>query len=173
MSAPIPHLFVTPLTNTMLLVCLLLPGIAFAAVPVDGAYLIEAPGSYPYVIIEQGSVKNASGYLVNPVCVDGLIQAPALLTDLHAFFEGYPVNRVIDRGDGHYLLTTNIEFPEDDRFRKIGAGSMYAVYAELEFTSTTEGIFTLRAATTFFSGAAMGTSTCLARESWPLQRVNS
>jgi hypothetical protein len=145
-----------------------------AEVPLDGFYEIATDGSYyPYFIIENGNLKDASGFLYNPVCQDGEIQAPALVTDLAAFFEGHPVTRVIDRGNGHYLLTTSIDFDEHGNFRNVSPGMLNAVYAELDFTSATDGTFTLRVATAFFNGEGMGTSTCLARAQFDLNRVNS
>jgi hypothetical protein len=144
---------------------------AHADVPLDGFY--EVDGYFPYFIIEDGTLKNASGFLLNPVCKDGGIQAPALITDLHAFFEGQSGTRVVDRGNGSYLLTSSIELDESDSFRQIRSGTISAIYAEIEFDSPTEGTFTLRVATAFLTGAGMGTSTCLAKASFELNRVNS
>lgn len=153
---------------------LLLSSPTLADVPLDGFYQIDASrGLFPYFIIENGSLKDASGFLYNPVCKDGEVQAPALITDLAAFFDGHPVTRVIDRGNGHYLLTSSIDFDANEHYRNVTPGTLHAIYGELDFSSSTDGTFTLRVATAFFNGEGMGTSTCLAREVFELNRVNS
>jgi len=157
-----------------LLCATLIPLQTQADVPMDGSWQIDTTnGVFPYFIIDKGSLTNASGFLFNPVCVDGKVQAPALITDLQAFFKGHPGTRVIDRGNGHYLLTSSITMDPHHNFSYITGGTMTAIYAELDWDTPGQGTFTIRVASAFFTGEGMGTSTCLAHEVYPLKRVGS
>ena len=145
---------------------------AFAETPLDDSYqLAVLANTSSYFMIEQGNLKDASGYLFNPVCT-GHLQSPALITELSAFFAGHEGARVIDRGDGHYLLLQKQEIAAKTNLQKT-ARTLNTAYAELEFSSGTEGSFTIRATATFFTDSATGTSTCLAKSVYELNRVKS
>ena len=152
----------------VLLTIFSIPG--FAEVPIDGLYQLDVPdNTSTYFIIEQGALKDGSGFLFDPVCA-GQLQSPALITDLSAFFAGYAGTRVIDRGDGQYLFTQKSE-PAAEKNQHAGKKILNTVYAELDFNSVTEGTFTIRAASTFFTDT--GTSTCLATNAYELNRLKS
>ena len=157
---------------------LLTPAILYNAqaatiMPEDGAYAIDAAGGHPRLIMEHGVPKSAGGFMPRPLCTDSTLQALDPYLDLQMFFADHPDSRITDSGDGHYLLTAPIEFSPHTQTPQAGTMAMYTVYAELDFSSPTQGSLTLRSATALFNGEAAGTSTCLARTIWQLQKLNS
>lgn len=172
----LPGGLVTRCLLALLLVAGSLNANVFAAIPADGIYEVQtvAAGTAPRFAITRGELRHASGALHSPLCQQaaaGHTQFPVV--DLATFFHGYPGTQVIDRGDGHYLLTTGLVLDEHLQFISTGSGAVAVVYAELDFSTPDEGTLTLQAATPYFIGDGLDTTHCLARAQHPVKKVGS
>ena len=144
--------------------------VGFAEVPIDSFYQPGLPDSYPIFIIERGNLQDANGILFNPVCA-GQLQSPALIIDLNAFFFFFPGTRIVDRGHGHYLIMQTPETATEENLQTT-AGTSHTVYVELDFNSSTDGAFILRAASPFLADTGVGAN-CLAGDIHEWKRVKS
>jgi hypothetical protein len=151
---------------------LILCSLGYAEARIDDFNLLAPPNNSSLnLIIEHGNLEDANNFLFSPVCT-GVLQSPALITDLNAFFEGYTGTRVINRGNGRYLLMPYDEFTDATNSAHMAtAGNRF--YVELEFSSVTDDTFILRATPPFFTNTAMNSSSCLARVSYEVNHATS
>lgn len=147
-----------------------------AVLPSDGIYEVQAPTvrSAPRFIIESGKLRHASGALHTPLCqllAESTVKFP--VTELQTFFSNAPGTQILDRGDGHYLLTSGLVLDEHLQFQQVGSGSSAAIYAELDFITGDEAVLTLQAATPYFLGEGLDTTHCLAHSQFKVKKMGS